>query len=129
MSGRELDPDGTDSYHPQHPWEQTAHELYLPPSERTRENWPPEPAQPAGAFEEIQWRALPETPVQRRRERPMFGPGHTYPPKRAPRGPAGDSGARRPILCALGLHTYPAHVTAHTQAPAPVRCERCGRAY
>lgn len=33
------------------------------------------------------------------------------------------------LLCALGIHAYPRFVNAHTQAPAPVRCERCGKAY
>ena len=29
-------------------------------------------------------------------------------------------------LCRFGLHEWPRHVDAHTQAPAPVRCYRCG---
>jgi len=62
MSGRELDPDGTDSYHPQHPWEQTAHPQYLQPSDRTRLNWPPVPATPAGPHEARQWETLPGSP-------------------------------------------------------------------
>jgi DNA-directed RNA polymerase subunit RPC12/RpoP len=31
------------------------------------------------------------------------------------------------ILCRIGLHNYPHWVNAHTQATAPIRCERCGR--
>jgi len=58
MSGRELDPDGTDSYHPQHPWEQAGHPLYISPTQRNRNNWPPEPAAAEGAYEQSQWRAL-----------------------------------------------------------------------
>ena len=60
MSGRELDPDGTDSYHPDHPWEQTAHPLYLPPGRRTKANWPPERVYPAGPHEAVVWANLPE---------------------------------------------------------------------
>lgn len=59
MSGRELDAVGTDSYHPEHPWEQAGHELYLPPQERTKMNWPPEWATPAGPAEEKVWQNLP----------------------------------------------------------------------
>lgn len=77
MSGRELDPDGTDSYHPQHPWEQTTHELYLPPSERTRTNWPPAPAEAAGPHEAKQWRKLPKH-AARPPQREIFGPGYSY---------------------------------------------------
>lgn len=62
MSGRELDPDGTDSYHPDHPWEQTAHPLYVPPSARTTGNWPPVDADPAGPHEAARWAALPPGP-------------------------------------------------------------------
>jgi hypothetical protein len=29
--------------------------------------------------------------------------------------------------CRLGLHLYPRYVDAWSQAPAPVRCERCGK--
>lgn len=98
MSGRELDPDGTDSYHKEHPWEQTTHELYLPPSERTRLNWPPVPARAAGPHEAKQWRRLPWQ-VKQRAEPDMFGPGHSYPapppPPRPPRGPSGVSRTRR----------------------------------
>jgi len=61
MSGRELDPDGTDSYHPQHPWEQVGHPLYLHPGQRTRLNWPPEPARPAGPHEARTWDQLPDS--------------------------------------------------------------------
>lgn len=35
----------------------------------------------------------------------------------------------KPLLCRIGLHAYPKYVNAYTQAPAPVRCERCGRKY
>lgn len=60
MSGRELDADGTDSYHPEHPWEQVNHKLYLPPGERTRRNWPPVAgAEPAGPAERERWSRLP----------------------------------------------------------------------
>lgn len=116
MSGRELDPDGTDSYHPQHPWEQAGHPQYLAPSERTRLNWPPEPAYPAGPHEAKQWDRLPIRLKPEPTWRREYGHPWTKP-------------ARRPILCALGLHAYPRYVDAHTQAPAPVRCSRCGRAY
>lgn len=77
MSGRELDPDGTDSYHPEHPWEQAGHPLYLPANARTAFNWPPEPAQPHGPHEAQQWRRLPAriTPPDTAL---TFGPGHTY---------------------------------------------------
>ncbi len=59
MSGVELDPDGTNSYHPEHPWEQTAHPLYIPPSRRTKANWPPVPSRPAGPHETHVWDSLP----------------------------------------------------------------------
>lgn len=62
MSGRELDPDGTDSYHPEHPWEQSGHELYIAPSQRAKTNWPPESTFPAGPNEAKQWSSLPERP-------------------------------------------------------------------
>jgi len=69
MSGTELDPDGTNSYHPDHPWEQSGHPLYIAPGYRSKGNWPPEAAFPAGTHEESIWRALPETsgalPVRR----------------------------------------------------------------
>ncbi len=77
MSGTELDPDGTDSYHPQHPFEQSAHSLYLPPSLRTRSNWPPVPAKPAGAHEEAAWKGLPRKPKQHRTTK-TYGPGFTF---------------------------------------------------
>jgi hypothetical protein len=64
MSGRELDSDGTDSYHPQHPWEQVGHPLYLYPKQRTLDNWPPEAALPAGPAEAAAWRALPEVAAE-----------------------------------------------------------------
>lgn len=62
MSGRELDPDGTDSYHPQHPWEQTGHPLYVAPDQRAKSNWPPEPAYPQSPHEAMQWDQLPAHP-------------------------------------------------------------------
>lgn len=77
MSGRELDPDGTDSYHPEHPWEQAGHALYLAPDQRTQFNWPPVAAHPAGAHEAEQWRTLPVR-IAKRPEEMTFGPGHTY---------------------------------------------------
>lgn len=33
---------------------------------------------------------------------------------------------RRLVLCLLGWHSWPRYVNAYTQAPAPVRCYRCG---
>jgi hypothetical protein len=77
MSGIELDPDGTDSYHPEHPWEQHGHPLYIDPTKRTRENWPPVAARPHGPWEAQRWRMLPT------RDAPgvelgWFGPGHSY---------------------------------------------------
>lgn len=62
MSGREFDPDGTDSYHPEHPWEQPGHGLYIDPGQRAKSNWPPEPAFPAGPHEAMKWDALPDFP-------------------------------------------------------------------
>jgi hypothetical protein len=62
VSGRELDADGTDAYHPQHPWEQAGHPLYLPPEQRAKTNWPPEPARPSGPAEASRWSALPVRP-------------------------------------------------------------------
>ena len=60
MSGRELDPDGTDSYHPHHPWEQTSHALYVVPGKRTRASWPPvRDASPSGPTEALAWKRLP----------------------------------------------------------------------
>jgi hypothetical protein len=58
MSGRELDWDGTDSYHPEHPWEQCGHPLYVQPDRRTRGNWPPVEAEPAGPAERQRWADL-----------------------------------------------------------------------
>lgn len=60
MSGRELDTDGTDSYHPEHPWEQVGHPKYVAPSQRSKSNWPPEPAFPAGPAEAKRWDKLPK---------------------------------------------------------------------
>lgn len=62
MSGRELDPDGTDSFHPEHPWEQAGHPQYIEPSQRARSNWPPVPSFPHGPHEAVQWSQLPEHP-------------------------------------------------------------------
>jgi hypothetical protein len=77
MSGTELDPDGTDSYHPQHPWEQCSHPLYLPPNQRARSNWPPVPTKPAGVHEESTWKAMPSNPKQPRSTK-TYGPGFTF---------------------------------------------------
>ena len=116
MSGRELDPDGTDSYHPQHPWEQVGHPLYLPPGQRTRLNWPPEPARPAGPHEARTWDQLPvrvkPDPAWDREYRPMVAPP-------------------RPVSlrCALGIHAWDYNGHPQTHAPAPIRCHRCGRAH
>lgn len=41
----------------------------------------------------------------------------------------GEHPASVPALCRLGLHLCPRYVDAWAQAPAPVRCERCGRKY
>jgi hypothetical protein len=60
MSGRELDEDGTDSYHVGHPWEQAGHPQYLPPKRRDKTNWPPVWAKPAGSSEASQWENLPD---------------------------------------------------------------------
>jgi hypothetical protein len=69
MSGRELDPDGTDSYHPQHPWEQVGHELYIDPTNRTAQNWPPvSDATPAGTHEAGVWSRLPGSEAAKWRE-------------------------------------------------------------
>lgn len=32
----------------------------------------------------------------------------------------------RNLLCRIGLHSWPLYVNAYTQAPAPIRCHRCG---
>jgi hypothetical protein len=58
VSGRELDPDGSDSFHPEHPWEQVGHPLYIAPAWRTQRNWPPEDAEPVGTFEAYVWRGM-----------------------------------------------------------------------
>ena len=78
MSGRELDPDGTDSYHPQHPWEQVGDPLYLPPDRRTRANWPPVPAEPAGPTEAATWSRLPKRGPKPPKWKRTFGPGFTH---------------------------------------------------
>jgi len=66
MSGRELDPDGTDSYHPEHPWEQVGHPLYIPEPRRTKSNWPPlSDARPAGQWEANSWARMPDGPLPR----------------------------------------------------------------
>ena len=77
MSGRELDPDGTDSYHPEHPWEQVGHPLYIQPDQRTRANWPPVPATPAGPHEARLWTRLPKKAPKPLKWRRTFGPGFT----------------------------------------------------
>lgn len=59
MSGTELDSDGTNSFHSEHPWEQVGHPLYLPPERRSKGNWPPERAFPVGPAEAIRWNNLP----------------------------------------------------------------------
>lgn len=33
---------------------------------------------------------------------------------------------RRPLLCRLGIHRAGYSGNAHTHAPAPIRCDRCG---
>lgn len=75
MSGREIDPDGTDSYHPEHPWEQVGHELYIPPSRRSRENWPPVEARPVGGHEYSQWMKLPDSVPEPFNRFPIFRKG------------------------------------------------------
>lgn len=60
MSGTELDTDGTDSYHPEHPWEQVGHALYIAPELRAKDNWPPERTYPVGPAEAIRWANLPD---------------------------------------------------------------------
>ena len=60
MSGYEADTDGTDSYHPEHPWEQVGHKLYIYPWDRTAQNWPPVIAYAAGPAEQGRWEALPD---------------------------------------------------------------------
>lgn len=75
MSGVDLDSDGTDSYHPEHPWEQSTHRLYLPPAWRSKENWPPVNTQPAGPSERSEWESLPDR-VNLTDARPWFGPSH-----------------------------------------------------
>lgn len=65
MSGRENAPDGTDAFHPEHPWEQVGHALYIAPSERTRGNWPPTPdAVPHGPHERQEWARLPRKRIR-----------------------------------------------------------------
>lgn len=113
MSGRELDPDGTDSYHPEHPWEQAGHALYLPPQQRTSLNWPPVPAYPVGPHEAKQWDRLPVRVKHEPEWRRLYG--YAHPPQPTP------------LLCRVGRHSWPRYVEAHTQAPAPLRCERCGK--
>lgn len=31
------------------------------------------------------------------------------------------------FLCRVGFHSWPVYVDSYTQAPAPVRCTRCGK--
>lgn len=33
------------------------------------------------------------------------------------------------LLCAIGLHSWDYYGNAHTHAPRPIRCERCGVRY
>jgi hypothetical protein len=60
MSGYEASPDGTDAYHPEHPWEQVGHHLYVYPWNRTKANWPPSAARAVGPSEREEWEALPD---------------------------------------------------------------------
>ncbi|MBD8477581.1 hypothetical protein [Microbacterium sp. CFBP 8794] len=114
MSGRELDPDGTDSHHPEHPWEQAGHVLYLPPQQRTMLNWPPEPAYPAGPHEAKQWDRLPVRVAPEPSWRREYG-GLSAKPNTVG------------LRCALGIHRWGYSGNAYTQAPATIRCERCGQ--
>ena len=41
MSGRELDENGDETYHPDRPWEQAGHPDYVEHRARTKANWPP----------------------------------------------------------------------------------------
>lgn len=68
MSGTELDTDGSDSYHEQHPWEQLGHPLYIPVAKRAKSNWPPESAWPTGEAEAKRWDSLPDMPPETRPE-------------------------------------------------------------
>ena len=115
MSGRELDPDGTDSYHPEHPWEQVGHRLYLPPQQRTKLNWPPERTFPHGPHEARVWDRLPVRIVREPSWRREYG-ADLNPP-------------RCGLLCALGIHRWDYSGNAATHAPTPIRCERCGTPY
>lgn len=87
MSGRESDPDGADSYHPDHPWEQVGHPLYIEPGQRTSLNWPPAPAYPASPREAKQWDALPVRITPEPSWRRQYGYAHP---------PASPSGVSRP---------------------------------
>jgi hypothetical protein len=118
MSGRELDPDGTDSYHPQHPWEQVGHPLYLPPDLRTLVNWPPERARPAGWYEASVWDQLPV------RAQPEPAWDREYGPWTKP--------SSRSLRCALGVHAWGAP-RMRTLSTWPMHrgdsvrtCRRCG---
>jgi len=73
MSGLEFDPDGTNSFHAEHPWEQVGHPLYIYPDQRTRSNWPPEAAYPHGPHEASQWDALPEKIPEGPKWRKLYG--------------------------------------------------------
>jgi hypothetical protein len=74
VSGRELDADGTDGYHPQHPWESVGHPLYIAPDYRGRDNWPPVEATPAGPAELARWKHLPKH-AKTPRHMPTFARG------------------------------------------------------
>lgn len=88
MSLRDLDPDGTNSYHPEHPWEQVGHWLYITPEMRAKINWPPEPTYPHGPHEAKQWDGLPDMP-------PMLR-GDWYREYGRRRPPTGSSEVSRP---------------------------------
>ena len=113
MSGRELDPDGTDSFHPEHPWEQVTHPLWIAPDRRTSLNWPPEPAYPAGPHEAKLWDRLPVRVTPTPEWRRLYGYAH-------PKG-------RTPILCKLGIHRSDYSGSPHTHAPRAIHCRRCGK--
>lgn len=77
MSGRELEADGSDSYHDDHRWEQVGHSLYISPSDRWRGNWPPVAAYPYGPVEQRAWESLPTTPPDGVITK-IYGPGFSY---------------------------------------------------
>lgn len=45
--------------HPEHPFEEPGHPLFIPEAERTRLVWPPEPATPHDDAEAEVWADLP----------------------------------------------------------------------